>query len=56
MNAAIFISHITVFTKILTGTIVTVISIYWAADQHISMISGGSGHNEDWSNDCKSAI
>ncbi len=35
----------------LFSTLIIIWNIYWAANQHIRMISEGSCDTEDWSND-----
>jgi len=50
---------ITVFTKILSktavSTLIIIINVSWAVNQHIRMISEGSCDIEDWSNDSENS-
>ncbi len=39
----------------LFSTLIILNKNYWAADQHIRMISEGSYDNEDWSNDAENS-
>ena len=39
----------------LFSTLIIIINVSWAADQHIRMISEGSCDTEDWSNDAENS-